>query len=252
MKKRTIIIFILVLFSVCGLRAYGALANQGKNGLRLLTIERILRLDDEEIDMGTAALLLSREWGTRKTLHIYRGKIDDMAREILRRMKRNHVGNDYRAIKIINEYLFDELGFQAVKTADDPEDLFLHVVIDKKRGYCLSLSVLYLAIGERIGLPLYGVVVPGHFFVRYDDGLRLYNFETTSKGSIAPEKHYIEKFKPPKDKDSLYMKNLSNVQTLGCFFNNLGNSYSDVGEPDNALYYLEKAVEINPTLGESH
>ena len=120
------------------MRAYGALANQGKDGLRLLTIERILRLDDEEIDMGTAALLLSREWGTRKTLHIYRGKIDDMAREILRRMKRNHVGNDYRAIKIINEYLFDELGFQAVKTADDEDDLFLQSVVRRRQGYCRS------------------------------------------------------------------------------------------------------------------
>ena len=53
----------------------------------------------------------------------------------------------------INKYLFEELNFRSVETADDPEDLFLHSVIDKKRGYCLSLSVLYLSIGERLGMP---------------------------------------------------------------------------------------------------
>ncbi|MHC4759552.1 MAG: transglutaminase family protein, partial [Planctomycetota bacterium] len=36
--------------------------------------------------------------------------------------------------------------------------MFLHTVMDKKQGYCLSLSILYLSIGERLGLPLYGVV----------------------------------------------------------------------------------------------
>lgn len=232
-------------------RARGELANAELRGLRVHTVEGVLRIPEEQIDLGTAALVISRDWGTTKTLHTYRRKIDTIAEEIQRRLEEKKLRADYRAIPVINQYLFEELGFKAVPTADDPEDLFLHVVLDKKRGYCLSLSVLYLAIGERLGMPLYGVVVPGHFFVRYDDGNNRYNIETTAQGGLADDDHYIRNFSPPAD-HKLYMKNLTKRQTLGCFFNNLGNCYSAVGQQEQAFLELSRAVQINPSLGEAH
>lgn len=255
MKNRTsriITILLLAGFFANQAYAYTQLANARKRGLRYNSIERILQLDNDQIDLATAVLVLSRDWGTTKTLHSYRRKIDLMAQEILKRAEEKQIRHDAEMIPLINEYLFDELGFKSVETADDPEDLFLHTVIDKRRGYCLSLSVLYLSIAERIGLPLYGVVVPGHFFVRYDDGQVRFNIETTSNGRNAPDKHYIDKFKPPNGKDSLYMKNLTNHQTLGCFFNNLGNSYGIILELDYAQIELERAVTVTPNLAEGH
>jgi len=176
--------------------------------------------------------------------------IDDMAYEIRERLKAKRLRANHRAIPVINKYLFDDLGFKSVKEASNPRDLFLHSVLDNKRGYCLSLSVLYLSLAERLGLPLYGVVVPGHFFVRYDNGRVRFNIETTSGGGTAADEHYINKFKVPVDNDSIYMQNLDKMQTLGCFFNNLGNSYMDVGNIEQALVALERAVEINPSLAE--
>jgi tetratricopeptide (TPR) repeat protein len=232
--------------------AAAGLANDNKRGLRAYTIEGVLRLQEDEIDLGTAALILSRDWGTNKTSHVYRRKIDDIAEEILVRLKKQNIPANYRAIPVINAYLFDELGFNTVATADDPSDLFLHVVLERRRGYCLSLSVLYLAIAERVGLPMYGVVVPGHFFVRYDDGSVRYNIETTSRGAVVSDEHYKEQFKAPKSLKSLYMKNLTKKQTLGCFFNNLGNCYLTVGETQQAFDILKNAVDINPLLSEAH
>jgi tetratricopeptide (TPR) repeat protein len=226
------------------------LANAELRGLRAYTVEGVLRLEEDQIDLGTAALIISRNWGTTKTLHTYRRKIDLIAEEIQKRLQQKKIPTDYRAIPEINQYLFNELHFKSIQTADNPEDLFLHVVLDQKRGYCLSLSVLYLAIGERLGLPLYGVVVPGHFFVRYDDGIRRYNIETTAQGGIAEDDHYIQTFAPPAG-HKLYMKNLNKRQTLGCFFNNLGNSYSSVGQVDQAFVELSRAVQINPSLAEA-
>lgn len=246
-------ISVLLILFVCSVITESAtLANHNKRGLRTSSIESVLRLKDEEIDIGTAALLLSREWGAQKTTHIYRRRIDTMSEKILEKLKKKHIPADYRAIPIINQYLFDEMGFTSVETADNPNDLFLHNVLENKKGYCLSLSVLYLSIAERIGLPMYGVVVPGHFFVRYDDGNKRFNIETTSNGGIADDDHYIEKFKPPRNSKMLYMKNLTNKQTLGCFFNNLGNSYSDVGDIEKAFEVLQQAVRINPLLSEAN
>ena len=252
MKKTILIIIcILALWPKFSFSQYQRLANEGKRGLHVRSIEEVLRLPAEEVDLATTALIISEHWSDFVYGRRYLSRLDDMALEIQQRLKRKRLKPNYKAIPIINKYLFKELGFKAVPEPDDPNDLFLHSVMDRKQGYCLSLSFLYLSLAERIGLPLYGVVVPGHFFVRYDDGLTKFNIEATS-GAAPPDKHYINKFKVPQgDNESIYMKNLNKIQTLGCFFNNLGNSYSDVGNIEAALRALETAVGINPTLSES-
>lgn len=243
---------LILLFGGGSAFGYEALANQAKSGLYAKSIEQVLRLQPDEVDLGTAALIVSERWS--ELVAGVRGleTLDDMAIEIRERLRDKRIRMNYRAIEVINEYLFKDLGFTPLAEADDPNDLFLHTVLDKRKGYCLSLSVLYLAIGERLGLPLYGVVVPGHFFVRYDDGRVQFNIETTSQGGTASDEHYRKKFQVPKDsRNSIYLKNLNKLQTLGCFFNNLGLSYNHVGNSESEMLALLRAVEINPTLSES-
>jgi len=239
------------------------LANENKGGLYVRSIEQVLRLREDEVDLATAALIVSERWSDLVYGRRHLSRLDDMALEIRERLRSKKLPSnagsghtrlrraDFRAIPVISEYLFDELGFKALSEANDPNDLFLHTVLDKKRGYCLSLSILYLSLAERLGLPLYGVVVPGHFFVRYDDKRVRFNIETTSKGGSAADEYYISKFKVPEGEDHIYLKNLNKIQTLGCFLNNLGNSYVDIGDTESALLALLRAVEINPTLSES-
>lgn len=254
MKKILLTIICISFLSAVTLSARSRqLANENKDGLYVRSIEQTLRLEPDQIDIATAVLIISELWNDNVLGRKYVSKLDDMAYEMQKRLRDEHVPLNYKAIVVINKYLFDELGFKTVETANDPNDLFLHSVMDAKRGYCLSLSVLYLSLGERLGLPLHGVVVPGHFFVRYDDGQNVrFNIETTSKGGYADNQHYIDKFGVPDNyEDSIYLKNLDKMQTLGCFFNNLGNSYNDVGNNQQAQVALERAVEINPSLLES-
>ena len=252
MKKILLVIVCALFFTaVVSFSQDEPLANKDKEGLYARSIEQVLRLDNKEVDLATAVLIVSEQWSDVVAGRRYLADLDDMALEIRARLKKKGLQANYKAVAVINEYLFDELGFGSVSEANDPNDLFMHSVMDRKRGYCLSLSILYLSLGERLGLPLYGVVVPGHFFVRYDDGRIRFNIETTSKGGYADDEHYINKFKVPKDNDSIYMVNLNKIQTLGCFFNNLGNSYNEVGDTEQAMLALERAVEINPSLAES-
>jgi len=246
------IICILILSPALLARRNAPLANENKAGLYARSIEQVLRLRDDEVDLATAALIISEYWSEMVNGRRYLASLDDMALEIRDRLIQRNLAVDFRAIPVMNDYLFSELGFNSISEASDPNSLFLHTVMDKKQGYCLSMSILYLSIGERLGLPLHGVVVPGHFFVRYDDGRVRFNIETTSKGGNASDEHYISKFKVPRSNGrSIYLKNLSKIQTLGCFFNNLGNSYSDIDDIESALQAFERAVQINPTLSES-
>jgi tetratricopeptide (TPR) repeat protein len=235
-------------------QAEESLANKDLEGLYARSIEQVLRLPPEEIDLGTAALIVSESWSNVLPGRRYQQQLDDMAIEIRSRLQEKGIPLGAAAIQVINDYLYKDLKFKAIDKADDPEDLFLHSVLDRKQGYCLSLSVLYLSVGERLGLPLYGVVVPGHFFVRFDDsgvsGQR-FNIEATSKGGYITDEDYIRKFNVPRDNQNIYMLNLNKRQTLGCFFNNLGNVYHDIGNINQAMAALEWAVYINPSLAES-
>jgi regulator of sirC expression with transglutaminase-like and TPR domain len=67
-------------------------------------------------------------------------------------------------------HLFDELGF-AGNTRDyaDPENSFLDAVITRRTGIPISLSVLTMEVGRRLGLTIEGVGMPGHFLV-HDGG----------------------------------------------------------------------------------
>lgn len=249
--KFNLIVWITLLSAVSAVGAK-PLANEKTDGLYVKSIEQALRLEPDEVDLGTAALIVAEEWSELVHGRRYQRQLDNMAYELRDRIEEQGLQNSYKAVHVINDYLFDELGYTSVKEATDANDLFLHSVMDRKKGYCLSLSILYLSLGERLGLPLYGVVVPGHFFVRYDNGSTRFNIETTSKGGYADDEHYIERFDVPDNgRDGIYMQNLDKMQSLGCLFNNLGNVYSDEGNVDAALKALENAVRINPSLAES-
>ncbi len=253
MKKVLLLVVAGVLWGAGNCLASGVrLANEGKFGVYVKSIEQVLRLSEEDVDLAMAVLIISEQWNDDVFGRRYITRLDEMAVDIHKLIKSQRMDSKYGAIAVINEYLFKRKGFKTVSEASDPDDLFLHSVLDNKRGYCLSLSVLYLSLAERLGIPLYGVVVPGHFFVRYDDGQVRFNIETTSKGGTASDEHYINKFNVPEgDGDSIYMLNLNKIQTLGCFFSNLGNSYSEVGDMESARKALERAVAINPSLAES-
>ena len=251
-KYLPLLIYVLVLSPAVPARRNQPLANANSPGLYARSIEQVLRLREDEVDLGTAALIVSENWSDMVNGRRYLAELDNMAIEIRERIERKNYSQKFRAVSEINEYLFNELGFKSLSEANDPNSLFLHTVLDQKRGYCLSLSILYLSLAERLGLDIYGVVVPGHFFVRYDDGEARFNIETTSAGGSGTDEQYIEKFNVPRgDSSSIYMKNLNKIQTLGCFFNNLGNSYDKIGDIDTALKAYKTAVEINPTLSES-
>jgi len=230
----------------------GGLANANLQGLYVNSLPQVLRLEPEQIDLAVAAFIVSEQWSDIVAGRKYLAALDEMAYQIRDQLNARNLPLDHRTIPIINKYLFETERYTAVSQAADPNDLFLHCVMDNRRGYCLSLSILYLSLAERLGLPLYGVVVPGHFFVRYDDGKVVFNIETTSNGAVASDEHYIEKFKAPADDGAgLYMQKLNKLQTLGCLFNNLGNTYDAVGDEDTAMEILEAAVEINPSLAEA-
>ena len=152
--KKIFIVFIciFVLSTIALARRETPLANDGISGLYARSIEQVLRLRENEVDLATAVLIVSENWSDMVYGRRYLSRLDDMAREIRERLREKKIPTNYRAIPVINEYLFEELRFTSLSEATDPNSLFLHTVLDKKEGYCLSLSVLYLSIALYISI----------------------------------------------------------------------------------------------------
>ena len=47
----------------------------------------------------------------------------------------------------------------------DPDNSFINRVLETKRGLPITLSVLYLLIGQRLGTPIEPISSPGHFVI---------------------------------------------------------------------------------------
>ncbi len=66
----------------------------------------------------------------------------------------------------LNEFLFTELGLRGNREDyADPRNSYLNEVIARGLGLPISLSVIFLEIADRLGLPAYGIGLPGHFLV---------------------------------------------------------------------------------------
>ena len=84
------------------------------------------------------------------------------------------VKNPTYLISMLNEYMFDALGF--VGEQDDyynPKNNFLNVIINKKSGIPITLSVIYVEIAKHIGLDLRLVGFPSHVLVKYSEEMIL-------------------------------------------------------------------------------
>jgi regulator of sirC expression with transglutaminase-like and TPR domain len=126
---------------------------------------RIVTGPDEEINLAEAALQIARGEYPGLDIGFYLNRLDVMADEIRAQLPdRDAIP---QLLGQINHYLFKQQGF-AGNLGDflDPRNSFLNDVIDRKLGIPISLSVLYMEIGRRLGLPIEGVAFPGHFLVK--------------------------------------------------------------------------------------
>lgn len=128
--------------------------------------ERMAQGPDEGIDLALGALLIAAaEQYAELDADRYLRRLDQLG-EALRRRLRPDIGPT-DAIRSLNRYLFEELGFRgAVDDYYDPRNSFLNEVIDRRVGIPITLAIVYMRLGSHLGLRLAGVSFPGHFLVR--------------------------------------------------------------------------------------
>ena len=123
--------------------------------------------DDERLDLETGAFLIARFAYPDLAVAQHVKMLDAMAREVRDRLGRKASGEEI--VKAINRYLFAEQGFIGNSHEYyDVDNSYLNKVLERKTGIPISLSIVYLLVGKRLELPVFGVGMPGHFLVKYE------------------------------------------------------------------------------------
>ena len=74
-----------------------------------------------------------------------------------------------KAARLLSNFLFKDKGFSGNREEYyEPDNSYMNRVIDTRQGIPISLSALYVFVGKRLGLPVVGVGMPGHFLVKLE------------------------------------------------------------------------------------
>ncbi len=129
---------------------------------------------------------------------------------------------------------------------------------DTPGGTCASMPVMYVAVGRRLGYPVFLVATKGHLFARWDgQGHSIpawrerFNMESTGNGFASYEDDYYKnwpfKISDGEAKANGWLASLSGAECLAEFLTARGHCHLDNGRAVNAARCYENACGYDPT-----
>jgi regulator of sirC expression with transglutaminase-like and TPR domain len=156
------------------------------------------------------------------------------------------------SVNALNRYLFGELGFRG-NTADygAASNSFLDRVLETRVGLPITLSIIYLEVGWRLGLPVAGVALPGHFLARFGSpGAELY-VDPFNRGRLWSHAECVTQIatfygEAPPALVARVMEPPSKRAILARILRNLKNLYVERGDLGRAIAAIDRILLIEP------
>jgi regulator of sirC expression with transglutaminase-like and TPR domain len=211
--------------------------------------EKLVQAPESMLDLARAALLIAAESDPQVDVDAGMRQFDDWAETLRSRLEPDW--NNLQKLARLRSFLFDELGFRGDR--DDyfsPSNSLLHEVVQRRRGIPLTLAIIMMELGWRIGMPLEGVGFPGHFLVRltgepgdllldpYKRGMSVHEedcrkmLEVITRGSVE--------FSPD------LLVSVGKRQMIVRLLHNLKAAYVRRGDDAQALAAVERLLVLNP------
>lgn len=223
----------------------------------LETFANAIDEEDSRIDLARACLLLAEDAYPALDVEGYVGELERHAGRLRARLGVDIAPEE--KVVALNEFLFDDLGYSG-NTRDyyDPRNSYLNEVIDRRTGIPITLAVLYMEIGRRIGLPVEGVSFPGHFLVRLQVRGGTLVLDPFSGGMPQSGEELRERLKrviPPGATGKVPVEQLpldsllepaGKRQILARLLRNLKAIYRENNQPERLLEVLNRMIIVAP------
>jgi regulator of sirC expression with transglutaminase-like and TPR domain len=122
----------------------------------------LVQRDEDSLPLDQAALLLAAHAEPGLDIDAQVVRLDGLAARV----------RDLTSAGVV-DLLFGELGLRGNdEDHSDPRNSFLDQVLDRGVGIPISLAVLTMEVGRRVGVGFEGVGMPGHFLLRGEGVLR--------------------------------------------------------------------------------
>ncbi|XP_024359446.1 uncharacterized protein [Physcomitrium patens] len=140
---------------------------------------------DEEISLVRAAVFVAQHLYPRITAEEVEAEMKEMADELEPLLPPPAERYTMRMINSINRYLYGQLGYKGATNYLDPDNSCINMVLKRREGLPLTMSLLYMELAKRVGLPMQGVNLPAHFMCRpTGDGLEFF-IDAHANGKIT-------------------------------------------------------------------
>jgi regulator of sirC expression with transglutaminase-like and TPR domain len=144
-----------------------------------------------------------------------------------------------RTLGGLTAHLFGDLDFRGdTDDYSNPRNSLLDVVLDRRQGIPITLAVVLIEVGRRLGVELVGVGMPGHFLVRSatDDDLFVDPFRQTQLDRTGCEKLFAELHGPRARFDPRFLDPVGPRAVIARMLTNLQRSYAGRGDREGALW----------------
>jgi len=229
------------------------------------SVEDLFKLPEEEINIGVASLILAKEFYPNMNIDFFLYTIDYMTQRFKDAF--GHLQDPDDRVRALNTYFYKS-GYwnDGITFSYDDDDLhvtkltnrFINGYIATKKGSCITMPLLYVIIGERLGWPIYPVRLAKHFFVRYIPEELVLNFqqniETTNGGSfISDEQYKLDVQIPDKAiKNGVYLRTLSKKEYLASLLLVNANQHLENNNVEKAKKYLRISMKYDSTFSSAY
>ena len=214
----------------------------------------LAQLENDQIDLAKGALLIAKDAYADLDIEVYLQQLNQMAEELQSRIGREADTSDQ--INHLNRHLFETQGFAGSSQEHyyDARNSYLNEVLERKIGIPITLSIVYMEIGKRIGLPLVGVGFPGHFIVKHRD-LEVV-IDPFGKGQILSDEGLSERltqlFREPVPMHPRFLQAVTNKEILARILRNLRQIHFREGEYEKAVSAAERITWLAPKSAQDY
>jgi regulator of sirC expression with transglutaminase-like and TPR domain len=147
----------------------------------------------------------------------------------------------------LSRFLFVGQAFRG--TAEDyynPLNSNLAHVIQEKRGIPISLACVFILVGARSGLDIWGVNTPGHFLAAASVAGRIKLFDCFSHGrALTPTEESILRHSLPPQLSYVLGERATAKQIVVRMLRNLINAYERLEQEDRANVFRSLLADVN-------